>query len=368
MYLLFEIFEIPSDSISRLLGPMPPPPAKKRRKTAAGSVAVTGTHWTTRSLRPGLIIEMIGKVATFAQYGDDLMNICIAVGPKESAFVRHACLRNNMGYLERTLEQFSAPSTIGGPVMIRCKEDISAWMAVNTDWRKLCTKERAEDDELSTPRYRNEEEEIVFKTEPLIIFNNPAAAIEFCAVDILKHLVEEVGIDINACKWNGLIAGTKWHLLVTALGVAEVAKNPSCFNYLISLSDINVSPTTTEASQRPLWCVAYANRCSCKSFRAMVEHPSFYANRPFEISGQVFTPLFYAFRRTIEDQDPKKRQKKVEKFQILLDVGADPELAIPSPLDNAKSFLRRVIARRDERFNVEEGEKLIYLMEEKVAG
>ena len=52
-------------------------------------------------------------------------------------------------------------------------------------------------------------------------------------------------------------------------------------------------------------------------------------------------------------------------------VGANPELdtttPTPSPLDSAKSFLRGIIASRDERFNVEEGEKLIYLMEEKVA-
>ena len=350
-----------------------PPPAKKRRKTAAGAVPVD-TWRTTRSQKPGLNIEMVAKVATFAKYGDDLMNICLAVGPTDATIVRYTCLRNNMDYLERTLEKFSAPSTMGGirsPVLIRSKEDIAAWMAVNTDWRKLCSKERTEDDELSTPRYKNEEGEIVFRTDPLIIFNNPVVAIEFCTVDILKHLVEEVGIDINACKWNGLIAVKKYHLLFNAMGVAEAAKNPSCFNYLISLRDINVSPMTTEASQTPAWCFAYASHCSCKTFRAVVEHPSFDANRPVEVAGQVFTPLFYAFRRTVGEQNLAERQKRVEKFKILLHVGAKPELGtgiIPSPLDSAKSFLRSVIARRDERFNIEAGENLIYLMEEKVAG
>ena len=72
------------------------PPARKRRKTATGSVAVTGTRRTTRSQRPGLSIEMIAKVATFANYdGGDVMNICLAVGRKESAVIRYTCLRKN---------------------------------------------------------------------------------------------------------------------------------------------------------------------------------------------------------------------------------------------------------------------------------
>ena len=350
-----------------------PPPAKKKRKTTAGSIPVD-TRRTTRSQRPGLSIEMIGKVATFAQYDDgDLMNICLAVGRKDATFVRHTCLRNNLGYLEHCLKIHSGRD-LSNYLPSDMESKISCWMEVNTDWRKLCTKERTEDNELSTPRYKNEEGGIVYRTDPLIIFNNPAVAIEFGIIDVLKHLVEEVGIDINACKWSGLIAvDRKYLLLFTSMAIAEVTKRPSCFNYLISLRDINVSLTTTESSHKPVWCFAYTSRCSSKIFRAVVEHSSFDANRPFESTRHAMrSPLSYAFMRATRNSNPGDRQKTRGKFKVLLDVGADPELGTDitrSPLDFAKNVIRGAIDRRDERFNVliEEGTKLVQLMEEKVA-
>ena len=105
-----------------------PPPAKKR-KTAAGSVPV-GTRRTTRSQRPGLSLEMIAKVATFANYdGGEVMNICLAVGRKESAVVRYTCLRNNLGYLEHFLKQYVAFNFDSNQM----HANILCWMEVNTD-------------------------------------------------------------------------------------------------------------------------------------------------------------------------------------------------------------------------------------------
>ena len=116
-----------------------PPPAK-RRKTAAGSVPVD-TRRTTRSQRPGLSVEMIAKVATFAKYGDDLMNICLAVRPKDADVIRYSCLRNNMNYLQCTLEKLTAVLEPPDSLWDTTKSNIDAWMAINTDWRKLCTKQ-----------------------------------------------------------------------------------------------------------------------------------------------------------------------------------------------------------------------------------
>ena len=351
---------------------MPPPVEKKRKTAAAGSIPVGTRRATSQSHQPGLSIEMVAKVASFANYdGGDVMNICLAVGPTDAAVVRYTCLRNNMNFLQYTLENLFAKT--GN----RTKKCIAAWMAINTDWRKLCTKERTEDDELSTAKYRNEEGEPIYRTDPLIIFNNPAVASEFYLIDVLKHLVEAVGIDVNSYKWNGFVTAKKTHLLVTTMKVAEAAENRSCFNYLTSLRDTNVtlranvSPKTTDTSRKPVWCFAYESRCSCKTFRAVVEHPSFDADRPFELDliGRLVAPLIFTFVQTMSDQSPEKRQKKLEKFKILLDVGADPGLSIdtnPSPLDSAKSFLRGAIVHRDESFNVEAGRKLIQLMEEKV--
>ena len=71
-------------------------PARKKRKTGAASEGGTAGI---------LSIEMIGKVASFANYGDDLMNICKAVGRKDSAVIRYTCLRNNYRYLQLAVER-----------------------------------------------------------------------------------------------------------------------------------------------------------------------------------------------------------------------------------------------------------------------
>ena len=82
-----------------------PPPAKKKRKTNTGAAAMV-TRRTTRSQKPLLSIEMIGKVGSFANYDNgDLMNICVAVGPKDAKIVRYACLRNNTQYLQRIIRK-----------------------------------------------------------------------------------------------------------------------------------------------------------------------------------------------------------------------------------------------------------------------
>ena len=83
-----------------------PPPAAKKRKTAATGAIATGTRRTTRSQRPLLSMEMIGKVGSFANYDNgDLMNICTAVGPKDARIVRHAFLRHNIGFLRRIIRK-----------------------------------------------------------------------------------------------------------------------------------------------------------------------------------------------------------------------------------------------------------------------
>ena len=73
----------------------------KKRKTDSSA----GTRRTTRSQRPSLSIEVIAKVASFANYGNDLMNVCVAVGRKDSNILRHVCLRNNLAYVQRILEK-----------------------------------------------------------------------------------------------------------------------------------------------------------------------------------------------------------------------------------------------------------------------
>ena len=341
-----------------------PPPAKKR-KTAAGAVPV-GTRRTTRSQRPGLSIEMIGKVATFAQYGSDLMNICKAVGRKESAVVRYICLRNSMGYLEHCLKIFTVPD-LGNIDSGRMKFNISCWMKVNTDWRNHCAAESVQDDEISTARSENNEDESVFSTNPLVLFNNPVVAVELGLIDVLKHLVEQVGIDINSYAWTGF-AVPNAHLLVTAMTVADAANNPACLEYLLSLDKLNVCMSVARDVDSPMWSTMYDyDDCSCKTFRAVIEHGSFDPNGH---NGGVMPVLLWALARCMsEARKGAPTEKMIKKFEVLMEAGADPAFEQDdhfSPLFICKALLESLDEESRSR-PLEVGRQLIVLMEEKVA-
>ena len=70
-----------------------------------------------------------------------------------------------------------------------------------------------------------------------IIFNNPAVAIEFGLVDVLKHLVEHVGIDINANTCSNFSSGQPYHLLFHAIMHEESA----CIEYLMLNQKIDMN-------------------------------------------------------------------------------------------------------------------------------
>ena len=369
-----------------------PPPARKKRKTE-------GARRTTRSQRPSLSTELIGKVASFANYGDDLMNICKAVGRKESAAIRHTCLRNNMEYLRYTLEDFTAklqsPSQL--VAWLKLLRNFAAWMKVNTDWRKHCALERTEDEELATCTVQRESDEDgqrvvnLLSANPLIVFNNPAVAAELGFTIILKHLVEEVGIDINANAWCSYTSAsvddepTKTHLLAAALTYAETDR--TSFDYLLSREETNVHlpvPISTSRN-RHLWDLTFeASACSCRNFRAFVKHSSFdpnqydgfrtISNLPILVAftSCIATAEFIASRSTASTSQEEKIARswmdvKFEKFKILLEVGADPELDLGVDINVGILDIVRHFLANSGGSGVRTGNQMIAMMEEKIA-
>lgn len=69
------------------------------------------------------------------------MNICLAVGPLASIAIRQAYLRENEKYLEDALIFFFISTKTRKSAAIKCRDDYRAWMAVNSDWKRLCTNE-----------------------------------------------------------------------------------------------------------------------------------------------------------------------------------------------------------------------------------
>ena len=331
---------------------------------------------------------MISKVASFAAYGNDLMNICKAVGRKESAIIRYTCLRNNMGFLRHTLKNFADNVDLDSSWEKR-KVNITAWMKINTDWRKHCSLERTQDEEISACTVQRENSvgdddqrvvQVVLSTNPLVVFNNPAVAIEVGFTTILKHLVEEVGIDVNApawCSYTTASAGrsTKTHLLAVALSYDLSIGGNSSFDYLLSREETNVHVPMQPGSSKSVWQTMYeVENCTCRHFRALVEHSSFEPNR-FD-GDSMHTALLFAFIDAFVEADNDNQASVdidllVRKFKILLDVGADPELVLntggQTVLDISKLMLRNLEENDANPLGVQIGRQLIAAMEEKVA-
>ena len=311
-------------------------PAKKKRKTTNGSVPV-GSRRTTQSQRPSLSIEIIAKVASFAAYGNDLMNICKTVGPRGCADIRYTCLRNNMDFLRQALQSH----TENMRVVTEDADDIydlillkvSAWMNINTDWTKHCSSELIDDVEVSTATFIDAggaRTMPIRRANPLILFNNPAVAIEFGQIKILKYLVETMGVDINGSRWNGYFGDNaqKYHLLVLAALVSSTYEDSSCFNYLVAREELD--PCTPcypgangPANQLPLWSGLYQIReISCALFEATIRHQNFDPYREIVVSEHHLNSLHMTMMITTSnaDQDDSSLKLQLEKFKCLLNM------------------------------------------------
>ena len=311
-------------------------PAEKKRKTGGGAIRIA-TRRTTRSQKPSLSIEMIAKVASFANYGDDLMNICVAVGPTDANIVTYVCLRNNVDYIRRQLARRTR-NIQANTVPIVEFFAILDWMDVNPDWSKYCSKERVEN-----PRYCNPTAETCDRSSHhLILFNNPAVAIEFGMVEILSYLVESVGIDINALKWTGwagVVHGTEAAVPVHLLGTACTYQAFECVRYILSREDFDASSPLQQEDFVGCW-VPMFNFGTLSAFRSLIEHHSFDVNgtaAPPGISNPLGyrMPFLWAAASLVIDErildlvtsiDAATEEEKLAKFKCMLDAGADPRL------------------------------------------
>ena len=333
-----------------------PHPAKKKRKTEARPRRNEGQFKhppsnNASSQEPNLSVELIGKVASFAGYGADTMNICLAVGPKQAHIIRQTCLRHNIGYLDhlimRSRELDISPFELGKFI----NPHALAWLEVNkSDWRKLCTA-RDMEEHREVVQSDPEGDRVVEIRHPLAMFNNPLVAIDFGLVDVLKHLVEEVGIDINGCKWTGYESYEKINLLAYASRLSDT----SCFEYLLTRNDVNVHARYVAASeqeranddesddeeddskQRSVFEYIYdSENISLGAFEAIIRHSSFKPNEPMDLIGTiVMRPLQYAcmsISADLEESDPDKKFEKL--LSLIKKTDVDPTLRteeVPDP-------------------------------------
>jgi hypothetical protein len=268
--------------------------------------------------------------------GADALNICLAVGPQNANAIRHVCLRDNMEYLEHRLDQYVGDEIESDHVNVYALE----WMAVNTDWRKHCTEQNRKDFAIVQYKEGDDDEEgeesdgdedstdYRRRIHALVLFNNPLVAIEFGLVGPLKHLVEEVGIDINSHQWNAYTEIDREHLLSFAL----LEKNSSGLRYLLSREDLNVNGaaaafrdgTTFRNGNTAKSIIHYAfdeGMVSLASFEAITSHSSYDVNFQMVYDGELVNPLHYACHSigaNLNNELTTDLDKKEEKFMVLL--------------------------------------------------
>ena len=243
-------------------------------------------------------------------------------------------------------------------------------MEVNTDWRKLCSLERVNRDTLRVAKVM-EDGNVMVTTNPVILFNNPVVAIELGRADILQHLVEEFGIDINSYHWMGYRDWTKCHLLAVA-GTYDKA----CFDYLMTVPNLDVNSLTSMGSHTMLWQTylldeddEYSTSVgdSMELFKALIRHRSFDPSVSYVSDGDATLPLHYACMACVALCETEENDSLLLKTKFLLDNGADPNLAthsISSPLDRTATALLMV---GEDSMQGRICKRLITMMEAKVA-
>ena len=304
------------------------PPAAKRRRTARNddvstsivshTTSTTTSRRTTRSQKPRLSAELLARVASYASLGQDLLCLCIVAGPKDSAVIRHAYLRRNPIYLLHFLHE----CVIGKVKWETCRDRYRAWMEVNPDWRTGVVSDwRIEIMEKVTA-----DAEVV--VTPFLPFDNPALAIELGLTEVLKHLVEEKGINVNDYRWNSYgtcnYGGQAFHLLSYCID----SYNLEAFQYLLGRPDIDIHCMRCQGGgDFTIVDTAFRQPKATAFLRELVRHPSFDIKSSFSLEfSETISPLHLTISYLIVDSNAAWFDLSTWKanFQLLLSVGADP--------------------------------------------
>lgn len=299
-----------------------PPPAKKPR-VGTGEPAAAEDNVEEHALPGNIGPELIARVASFSRVGMDVMNICLAVGPKDSNIVRRTYLRKNEFYLVDAMRQYYYRTGRKS----KCRDDFRAWMGVNSDWKSLGTAERME--MLQTVRrYDEESDRLLHLLHPFVAFNNPFVAIQLGLVEVLKFLVEEKGIDVNSYAWTSYTSrGRAYHLVATAMHDDDM----EAFRYLLSLDNIDLDSTIFEDKREKLIRLALHPACPAgpEFLETFVQHPSIDVNAScIDSTDWSTTPLLFSLAVLKSEPACPNRLLGVwmEKFKTLLKAGADPTL------------------------------------------
>lgn len=309
--------------------------------TAAGADSSSSSNSGGPQDEGALTPELIASVFKFIPWGlgdrsskHTLMNVLLAVGPADATTCRVAYLKDERVGYYYLLRTCRAIAEFGGSEdsVIRSKarklfQNIRAWMRVNPGWKDFCTSENME--EYAVVSKIDEDGDKTARPHPLALFNNPAVAIECGLFEVLKCLVEEVGIDVNSMKWSSFSSFRP----VNLLSVAMVEDQRGCFNYLLRLPQIklNVPPVGNndeETGEDNLALVHFAvENDPVRPFylKALLHHPDVDVNETYDFGGgDDIDLLMYSIIMLVEGAGRYSCSRLIfAKMRIILEAGAD---------------------------------------------
>jgi len=285
-------------------------------------------------------IDLLCKIAACMAPGVTLFNLCISVCRDDARQIRTEYLRDNDDYLARNLRvlmQYSRSRSLFDKV----RDNILTWMAVNTDWRGRVTPQNVE-------RYRRWQNmrgiDHLRRVLPDInlIFNNPAIAIEIGLLDVLRNLVEDVGIDVNRRQWTDF---NTTHFNADdhdsdsnnfLIDLALLRGDTDILHYLLSTNGFDMS----RMIRPPIATIGFASHeaVSDEMFQTLILHPSVDANMMDEFGATPLllsvSDLSYNMRiNAPHDAPPDARveylRSRVRRIGWLLEAGANPLVLDP---------------------------------------
>jgi len=333
--------------------------------TDSNAITSGGSSGITNDFTP----ELMARVATFASTSDsELMNICLAVGPVTSRIIKHDYLKNNTQYLQRTFRVFDDIHHVElAKSSAKAGENHLAWMSINSDWKSNVEESLIEELRLASKRRiwyttRRVSHALDCSTvSPYLAFNNPAVAIQFGLMDVLMHLVEEKGIDVNALKWtpfHSMYSVCNFRtepLLMYTMGSGGCPKQIKMYKYLLGRDNIDFVGKFFDL----------ALHSGNDFLRLLLDHPRFDVNGPmasiYSIRDDLVTPLACSVARLHRKCETVNRL--LEALPMLLQAGANPYLACPHCPYSGKTPLEYARWCRDKGVHEEDFNAIIRVME-----
>ena len=300
-------------------------------------------------------LDLICKIASFVDIGGDLMNLLVAFGPTECKTIRRNYLQNNDAYLVKSLGicrnamapaiRLSHPNSsnvlnlyqLSAKRFHKCRDNIMAWMDVNANWRSRCTR-------ANMTKYRRPLQ------EANLIFNNPVVAIEIGLVEVLDHLINEMGADVCDTDCKGFVADAASshrgmdNFVFNPIMVALYRKDTEILQTLLSSNTIRTG--TSSGANRLLnhWDILHycfkENKIRKDVFKTLVASPKIDVNttdQGFHCL-HCFVLQLHRFMNRLHHREDSVADFMLSRISALLNAGSNPHVRINGDIMASSAF------------------------------